>query len=304
MRKFKPRYTLRLHENLVAYLFLLPSLLGFALIIAFPIVASALLSMTEWNFLSGFEGIRFVGFDNFWRLLSNQDEWFTKSLVNTLLFVVVTVPITIGLGLLLAVVINQYVYVSTLFKVAVFIPYISSVVASAVVWMVVFQPSYGPVNSLLMSLGVENPPGWFTDMKWALPTVMAFQIWQATGYNVIVFLAGLKGIPQDLYEAATIDGAGEIKKFRHITIPMISPVTFFLTIMGIIATFKVFDSIKVLTNGGPGNETTNIAFYIYREAFNFYNMGSANAAAWIMFVIIFLITLFQLRQQKKWVVYD
>jgi multiple sugar transport system permease protein len=296
--------SLKFQDNMVAYLFLLPSLLGFAFFIVFPIIGSLLLSFTSWNFLSGFDGIEFAGIDNFVHLLSGKDAWFTKSLGNTILFAAVTVPVGLALGLIVAVMINKYVYASGLFKVVVFIPYISSVVASAVVWMVVFQPSYGPINSFLMSIGIENPPGWFVDLKWALPTVMAFHIWQTLGYNVIVFMAGLKGIPNELYEAATIDGATEMKKFRHITIPMISPMTFFLSTMGIIGSFKVFDSVKILTNGGPGNETSNIAFYIYREAFTFYKMGTANAAAWVMFVIIFIITLIQIRQQNKWVIYD
>ncbi len=296
--------SLRLKENIAGYTFLLPSLLGFAFFIAFPILGSLLLSFTEWNFLAGFRGIHFIGLDNFKHLVSGQDDWFSKSMFNTVIFALVTVPIGLLLGLLVAVLINKYVYASGLFKVVVFIPYISSVVASAVVWMVVLHPSYGPVNSFLLSVGVDNPPGWFTDMKWAFPTVMAFHIWQTLGYTVIVFMAGLKGIPAELYEAATIDGAGEVKKFRHITIPMISPMTFFLSTMGIIGSFKVFDSVKVLTNGGPGNETTNIAFYIYREAFSFYKMGTANAAAWLMFIIIFVITMIQIKQQNKWVVYD
>jgi len=296
--------SLRSKENIAGYAFLLPSLLGFAFFVAFPIVGSLLLSFTEWNFLAGFKGIHFTGLDNFKNLLSGQDVWFSKSMINTIIFALVTVPIGLFLGLTVAVMINKYVYVSGLFKVVVFIPYISSVVASAVVWMVVLHPSYGPVNSFLLSLGIDNPPGWFTDMKWAFPTVMAFHVWQTLGYTVIVFMAGLKSIPPELYEAATIDGAGEVKKFRHITVPMISPITFFLSTMGIIGSFKVFDSVKVLTNGGPGNETTNIAFYIYREAFTFYKMGTANAAAWLMFIIIFVITMIQIKQQNKWVVYD
>ncbi|WP_139999333.1 MULTISPECIES: carbohydrate ABC transporter permease [Paenibacillus] len=300
----EPKRSLKFKENVAAYLFLLPSLLGFAFFIVFPIIGSLLLSFTEWNFLTGFKGIKFAGLDNFTFLLSGKDEWFTKSMLNTILFALVTVPVGLTLGLLVGVMINKYVYASKLFRVVVFIPYISSVVASAVVWMVVFQPSYGPINSFLMSIGIDNPPKWFTDMKWAFPTVMAFHIWQTLGYNVIVFMAGLKGIPNELYEAATIDGANEAKKFRHITIPMISPMTFFLATMGIIGSFKVFDSIRILTKGGPGNETTNIAYYIYREAFSFYNMGTANAAAWLMFIIIFIITMIQVRQQNKWVIYD
>ena len=291
-------------ESIVAYILLLPCLLGFLTFILFPLIGSLLISFTEWDFLKGFAGIKWVGFDNYKYLLSGQDEWFSKSAVNTIVFAAVTVPLGIILGMATAVLIHRYVYLPTVFKVVVFIPYISSIIASSVVWMVVFQPSYGPVNNILTALGVENLPGWFTDIKWAFPTIMAFQIWQTLGYNVVVFLAGLKGIPNELYEAATIDGASEWQKFRFVTIPMISPTTFFLSTMGFVASFKVFDSVKVLTGGGPGNVTTVIAFYIYREAFKFYRMGTADAAAWLMFILIFAVTLIQMRKQKDWVVYD
>lgn len=294
----------RARENLAGYLFLAPSLIGFAVFVGFPIVASLALSFTEWDFLTGLEGIRFTGLSNYIQLLTGQDSWFTTSLVNTILFALVTVPVGIILGLITAVLINKYVYATGLFKVLVFIPYISSIVASAVVWQVVFQPSYGPITELLHALGVSDTPKWFVDQNWAMAMVMLFSIWQGMGYNTIVFSSGLKSISHDLYEAATIDGASELQKFFSITIPMISPTTFFLSTMSIIGSFKVFDAIKVLTNGGPGNATSVIAFYIYREAFNFYRMGTANAAAWIMFALIFVVTMIQMRGQKKWVTYE
>lgn len=291
-------------ENIAGYLFLAPCLIGFVVFIVFPMIASLYLSFTKWDFLTGLKGIEFIGLDNFKSLLGGTDNWFNDSMKHTLIYAAVSVPLGIGIGMIIAVMINKYVYCSGIFKVLVFIPYVSSIVASAVVWQVVFHPSYGPINSALMAMGMENPPRWFIDMTWAFPLVIVFQIWQGIGYNVIVFSSGLKSIPPDLYEAATIDGANELQKFRNVTIPMISPTTFFLSTMGIIGSFKVFDAIRVLTNGGPGSSTSVIAFYIYREAFTFYRMGTANAAAWIMFFIIFLITMIQLRGQKKWVNYD
>lgn len=291
-------------DNIAGYLFLAPSLIGFLIFVAFPIVASFGLSFTNWDFLTGLKGIEFNGLDNYIQLLSGKDEWFTRSMLNTVLFAAVTVPVGIILGLITATLINKYVYAPGLFKVLVFIPYISSIVASAVVWQVVFQPSYGPITALLQALGVENTPKWFVDERFAFFLVMLFSIWQSLGYNTIVFSSGLKSIPNDLYEAATIDGANELQKFRYITIPMISPTTFFLSTMSIIGSFKVFDAIKILTGGGPGNATSVIAFYIYREAFTFYRMGTANAAAWVMFALIFLVTMIQMHGQKKWVTYD
>ena len=291
-------------DNLAGYLFMLPVIIGFLTFIVFPVVASLLISLTEWNFLNGFSGIKFIGFANYAYLLSGQDAWFTPSLINTVVFTIISVPVGLALGLLLATFMDRYVYFSKLFRFIVFIPYISSVVASVIVWQVMLQPSYGPVNSLLKSIGMANPPHWFVDPNWALPTIIIFQIWVTLGYNVVVFMAGLKNIPKDLYEAADIDGASEYRKFMNITIPMISPTMFFLSTMGIIGSFKIFDSISVATQGGPGTATTVVAFYIYREAFVNYRLGTANAAAWIMFAIIFLITMIQLRGQKRWVTYE
>lgn len=292
------------NDNAVALLFLLPALAGFLIFIIFPVVASLLLSFTKWDFLSGFGNIKFVGLDNFKYLLGGDDVWFNASFVNTLGFSIATVVIGMFLSLVIAVLLDKYVFAPGVFRVIVFIPYISSIVASVIVWQVVFQPSYGPVNEFLFSLGIQNPPKWFVDVHWALPMIIIFSIWQTLGYNVVVFLAGLKNISKELYEAADIDGASEIQKFFKITVSMISPTTFFLTTMGIISSFKVFDAIKVATGGGPGRATSVVAFYIYREAFEQYRMGTASAAAWIMFIFIFLVTLIQLRGQKKWVTYE
>lgn len=291
-------------DNKAAFLFLLPCMIGFVVFVAVPVLASLGLSFTEWNFLGGLDKIKFVGLENFKFFLSGKDAWFSASFWNTLLFAAVTVPVGLVFGLLMASVISRNVYGSAIFRFVVFIPYISSIVASVVVWQVVFQPSYGPVNSFLTAVGVTNPPKWFVDSKWAFILIMVFQIWQTLGYNIIVFYAGMKNISSDLYEAAAMDGASERQKIWHITIPGISPTTFFLSTMGLISSFKVFDIIKLATAGGPGKSTSVIALYIYKEAFENYRMGTASAAAWVMFIIIFLITMIQLYGQKKWVNYD
>ena len=291
-------------DGKAAFWFLLPSMVGFITFVALPVMGSLFLSFTEWNFLTGFSGIQFVGVENFKTLLSFKDAWFADSMRHSLVFTAVQVPCNVAIGLFIAVLIDRYVYAKKLFKVTVFIPYISSIVASAVVWMVVFQPSFGPISSVLRAIGIENPPRWFVDVNWSFPMIMLFQFWLGLGYTIIVFMSGLKGIPGELYEAATTDGANEIQKFFRITVPMISPTTFFLITMSIISSFKVFDSVNVITRGGPGRATTVIAFYIYREAFKYYRMGTANAAAWIMFVIIFIVTIIQLKQQNRWVNYD
>jgi len=290
------------NEILPAIIFLLPSFLGFLVFYFFPVIASLILSFAKWDLSSGLGNIKFIGLGNFKAIM--KDVWFTDSMVNSLLFTVTTVVIGTVLALLLAVFITRAAYFKQALKAIFFMPYISSTVAVAIVWMIVLQPKFGPVNQFLRAIGIVNVPNWLADVKWALPSLIAMYIWQNLGYNMIVYIAGLSSISPDLYEAAEVDGAGPIKKFFHITVPMIAPTTFFLVIMGIINSFKVFDQVQVLTQGGPGSSTAVLSLYIYRQAFRFYNMGYASAAAWIMFIIIFIITLIQMRGQRKWVTYE
>lgn len=289
-------------ENISGYLFILPSFLGFIVFFLFPVLFSLFLSLSRWNLAAGFSDLKVVGMENFKTILS--DIWFTDSMKNSLIFTAATVLIGVGLSLVLAVILNRMVYFKNPLRVMFFLPYISSAVAVAIVWSIVLQPTYGPVNQFLRSLGIQNTPNWLADVHWALPALIGMYIWQNLGYNIVVYMAGLTAVPADLYEAAVIDGAGGLAKFFKITIPMVSPTTFFLVIMGIINSFKVFDQVQVLTQGGPGTSTTVLALYIYREAFQFYDMGLASAAAWAMFVIIFAVTIIQWIGQKRWVTYD
>jgi multiple sugar transport system permease protein len=293
---------MRNKDNLVAYLFLLPALIGFIVFIIIPFLSSLILSFTEWNFVSGVSGIKFIGLNNFKDLI--HDPWFKTAFTNNMLFAFTVVPISLVLGLVLAAVIQRYVYVSNLIKIMIFMPYISSVVAIAIVWMVMLQPTYGPINQFLVSIGITNPPKWIADIKWAMPTLILISIWQGIGYYVIIYIGGLNSIPKDVYESADIDGAGFWSKFFRISVPLVSPSTFFLAITGIIASFKVFDLISVLTDGGPGTSTTVIAYYMYKTAFNYHKMGYASAMAAVIFVVIFIITILQWRGQKKLVIYD
>ena len=284
-------------EFLVGMGFILPSLLGFLVFTFIPVIISFVLSFSNWNFMQGWGAIKFNGLSNYLRLFS--DEWFLNSYKNNILFTAVTVPVLIGLGLVMASIINKYIYGGAAVRTMIFIPYIASVVAVCTVWMVLLQPSYGPVNQALKAFGVENPPGWLADFKWSLPSIMIIYIWQQVGYYSIVFLAGLKGLPEDVYEAAKVDGASPVRQFFFITIPLISPTTFFLTIMGIIGSFKVFDQISVLTQGGPGSSSSVMAYYVYRTAFDYFDMGYANTLAWALFVLVFLVTLIQWKLQDR-----
>jgi multiple sugar transport system permease protein len=287
-------------ESIAGYLFVAPLMLGLIVLSLLPVLGSLLLSFTEWNFVTGIGGIRFTGLDNFERLF--QDDVFMKSLYNNLIFII-TVPITIVLALVLAILIDKHVYGKGAFKVVYFLPYISSVVAVAMVWQVLFHPTFGPVNSLLMSIGIDNPPKWLADIDYALPSLMMIQVWILLGYNIIIFIAGLQGIPKDLYEAAEIDGANVWTQFRKITVPCISPTTFFLLVTGIIGTFKIFDLIQVLTQGGPANSTTVIVYELYDTAFNQLKTGYASGMALILFLICLAITGLQMLAQKRWVNY-
>ncbi|GLC79742.1 carbohydrate ABC transporter permease [Lacrimispora brassicae] len=284
-------------ENVQGYLFIFPQVIGIMLFSVIPVVFSLYLSFTDWDFISGFKNINLIGIKNYVDMWS--DVAFTDSLKNTLIFSISTVALQIGLGVVIAVIINRYVFASQYFKVAFFIPYISSLVALSIVFKAMLQPTYGPVNQFLRAIGMENPPGWFGDYKWSLAAVILLTAWRELGYYVIVFIAGLKGVPEELYEAASIDGASEIQNFRYITWPSIAPTTFFLTTMGIIGSFKAFDQIAITTQGGPGTSSSVLVYYMYTSAFKYFKMGYASSMAWVLFVVIFAVTLIQWRCQKE-----
>ncbi len=288
-------------ENLAGFLFVLPGIFGFLTFVLLPMIFSMALSLTEWSFISGFQSIKFVGLENFVQLAS--DYRFIKATTNTLIFTFATVPVILVLGLVLAIMINDYVIGKALARTMLFIPYVSSVVAVSIVWVVLFHPSNGPVNAMLVSMGIENPPRWFGDVKWALFAIILQTIWLNLGYYIIVLMAGLTNIPRSLYEAAEVDGAGPIRRFFAVTVPGVSPTLFFLIVIGVINSFKVFDQIMVTTAGGPGTSTLVYAVYVFQLAFQNYRMGYASAVSMVMFTAIFAITLFQLRQQRKFVTY-
>ncbi|ENH96421.1 binding-protein-dependent transport system inner membrane protein [Gracilibacillus halophilus YIM-C55.5] len=287
-------------ENFIGFLFISPMLLGVSVIVLFPIVATFILSFADWKFVTGIEQLKWIGFDNFIALSS--DITFIKSIINNAIFIL-TVPMTMMIALFLAIIIDRNVYLKSYFKVAFFMPYISSVVAIAVVWQVLFHPSQGPINQVLMTIGIESPPTWISDPSFALISLMIIHTWISIGFSLIVYIAGLQSIPKELYEAADIDGANSWYKFRNITFPLVSPTSFFLLITGIIASFKVFDLIAVLTEGGPLNSTTMLVWHLYERAFINLDIGYASAIAVVLFLFVFTITIVQWIGQKKWVNY-
>lgn len=282
----------------VAYLFLLPNLIGFLIFTLIPILCSMALSLMEWD---SSNPMVFVGFDNFKRLVG--DETFKISLFNTFYYSIFTVPFTMGAALGLAMILNQKIKGIGIFRTVFFFPHVASLVAIAVVWNLLFHPTLGPVNNILRSLGMSSPPGWTASVDWVMPVIIIVSIWKSMGYYMILYLSGLQAIPGELYEAAKVDGANAFQRFKSITLPMLTPTTFFVSIMLTIACFKVFDLVSVMTSGGPGRATNVLVYNIYNTAFINYEFGYASAISMVLFLIVLLITVIQFRAEKKWVSY-
>ncbi|WP_312107020.1 sugar ABC transporter permease [Lachnoclostridium sp.] len=290
----KQKRTIR--TNLMGYAFILPNLIGYSIFVFLPICFSFVLSLMKWD--ASQAPMEFVGLQNFTQILG--DEIFRKSFGNTFEYALLTVLPTLVLSLLLAVLMNSKIKGINFFRTAFFFPYIASIVAVGAVWNMLFQPDFGPINEFLRFIGIANPPRWVVDVKWAMIAIAIVTIWKFTGYYMIVYLAALQGIPSSLYEAASIDGAKGWQKLRYITIPMLTPTTFFVLIMLTIQCFKVFDMVYVMTGGGPGNATKTLVNYIYEKAFVSWQLGPASAGAIILFSVVLGITLIQFSGEKKW----
>jgi multiple sugar transport system permease protein len=290
---------LRRQETIAGYLFLLPNIVGFLVFSSIPVVATFSISLLDWDLI---RAPRFVGIDNYVKLLTD-DAVFRKVLFNTAYYVIGTVPAGIILSLLLALAMNSNVRGIALFRVIFFIPVISASVAVAVMWRWLYNTDFGLINLILTSVGLKGVP-WLSSTAWAMPAVILMAIWKSLGYNMVIFLAGLQSIPAHLHEAAAIDGANGVQRFRYITLPLLAPTTFFVLVISVISSFQVFDLAFVLTKGGPGDATNTMVMYIYNQAFQFFHMGYAAAIAWVLFAIIFAITLLQHQLQKRWVHYE
>ncbi|MDQ0254116.1 multiple sugar transport system permease protein [Evansella vedderi] len=284
-------------EAIIGWLFLLPEMIGLALLYVFPLIFSLILSFSQWNLLGGLSGIEFVGLDNFKQMF--QDEKVLIAIKNNLQFTFMVVPISMAISLVLAVVIHSNVYLQSYFKVAFFIPYISSIIAVGAVWRALYHPSAGPINQFLMSIGIADPPKWLADTSASLLAIIIITIWTLIGYVVVIYIAGLSNIPPSLYEAASIDGASNFQKFYKITLPLLGPTHMFLAITLLIGSFKVFDLIAFLTDGGPINSSTVLVYLIYEEGFQKYNMGYASALSWLLFAIVSVLTFLTWKVQNN-----
>ena len=294
----KRKYDISRRQLVSGYLFLLPNIIGFITLTFIPVVASLLLSFTDWD---AFGVPNFIGLKNYSDMF--MDETFRISFKNNIYFTVGSVPATIVLGLALAVLMNNKSKYIGIFRTIYFTPYITATIAVSVVWLAIYHPTMGPVNGFLRSIGIVNPPQWTASSTWAMPSIILMSIWKSCGYCMVLFMAGLQGISREYYEASEIDGATRWEQFVNITLPMLSPTIFFVTVMGIINSFMVFDQIYIMTEGGPGRATNVLVYHIYKESFQNYNFGYASAMAYFLFVLIMVVTLLQFRGQKEWVHY-
>ncbi len=286
-------------EAIEAYILILPTIIGLIVFTASPVLASLYYSFTRWNLLST---PKWQAFDNYIELIT-EDPLFWITIKNTAYYVLGTVPTGTVLALFLAIALNQNIRFVAVFRTIYFLPVVSSVVAISVLWLWLYQSDFGLINELLRFMGFRGVR-WLSSVTWAMPAIMIMSIWHGLGYNIVIFIAGLQGIPQDYYEAATVDGANSWHKFVNITIPLLSPVTFFVLTLSVINSFQVFAQAYVMTRGGPVNATKTIVYYLFQQGFDNFHMGYASALAYVLFVIIVSLTLFQFWFQKRWVHYE
>lgn len=294
-------------QQLEAYLFLLPSLLGFVLFIVIPVLGSLALSLTRWNLLTP---PVFVGLNNYIEIFT-RDPLFVQAFSNTLFYAVTIVPLQLAAGLIVALALNQGIRGVKIYRLIYFMPVVSSVVAAALIFQWMFNRDFGIISAIFWWLGDVTglpiaPPDWLNSSPWAKPAVVLLTVWKNMGFTMVIYLAGLQAVPEELYDAAKVDGASAWQQLRNITLPLVSPTTFFLLIIQMIGAFQLFSEPFVMTRGqgGPAGATTSIVMYIYKSAFQYSQMGKASASAWVLFAFIFACTLIQNRLQKRWVHYE
>jgi multiple sugar transport system permease protein len=285
-------------NTLVGLSFILPNFMGFLILILIPVIFSLVLSFMEWD---GFNPMKFIMLENFITIF--KDRVFRGAIWKTGYYSLFTVLLSLGASLGLAVLLNKKLMGKGFFRSAIFFPYVASIVAVSVVWNALFQKDFGPINGFLKMIGIAKPPGWTASVDWVIPALIIVSVWKNMGYFMIVYLAALQDIPYSLYEASTIDGANKRQQFFSITFPLLAPSTFFVLMMLTINSFKIFDLVYMMTEGGPGNASTMLSQYIYNQAFISWNYGKASAAAMILFLIVGTITVLQFRVEKKWISY-
>lgn len=286
-------------ETTAALAFLAPGLLTFSAFVILPVVASFVLSLTRWDL---FSPPAFIGLDNYVRLLGftresgrivMNDPEFWQSLGNTF-FYMLTIPMNLFLALVVASFLNGPVPFRGLFRTLYFLPVVCTLVAVSILWRWIFNPDYGLLNYLLALIGIDGP-AWLVSRTWAKPAIMIVMLWKGLGYSVVIYLAGLQTVPDELHEAARMDGASAWTRFFRITFPLLAPTHFFLAVIGVIWGFQTFDTVYLMTGGGPAGSTQPVLLYLYQHAFQWFDMGYASAIAWILFLLMMLATLVQWR---------
>ena len=300
-RKFKIT-----EQDLWGHLFIAPWLFGFVFLILGPFLASLYLSFTKYEL---FGAPTWVGLSNYQRLFASLvladggDSKVWLALYNTLYYTIFSVPLGLLVAFLLALLLNAPIRGRAIFRTMFYIPTITPAVASAILWLWLLNPTYGPINLFIQKLFGMPGPDWFSSTAWAKPALILMSFWQV-GNVVIIYLAGLQSVPESLYEAAAIDGAGAWAQFRHVTVPQMTPSIFFTLILGIIGAFQVFTPALVITNGGPADATLFYLLHLYRNGFQFFKMGYASALAWFLFVVVILFTFLQFKLAPRWVYYE
>lgn len=282
-------------EAIAGYLFLLPNLVGFLVFNLLPILAAFFLTLTEWNLM---DSPRFVGLQNFRQLLG--DPLFWKTVGNTVYYTIFAVPIGVFIAFWLALLLNRKMKGVVFFRTIFFLPSVTLGVAIAIVWVWIYHPELGLLNYGLELIGIDGP-SWLQSTAWAMPAIIIMNNWVGIGGAMLIYLAGLQAIPEEYYEAATIDGATWLQQLRYITVPLISPTTFFILITSFIGAMQGFDSFYVMTRGGPAYATTPLVMYIFQNGFEWFRMGYAAALAAVLFVAIFAITAVQWGLARSWV---
>ena len=286
-----------MRKNYEGWLFASPWIIGFLLWTLGPMIASFGLAFTEWDL---FSPARWVGLENVNEML--RDPLVGKALKVTTIYALVSVPLSIFFGMSLALLLNAKIRGLRFYRTAFYLPSVLSGVAVALLWRWLFSPEFGLINLMLSYVGIQGP-SWLGDERWALPSLVMMSIW-GVGASTIIYLAGLQGIPTDLFEAAEVDGARGWDRLIHITLPMMTPVLFFQLVVGFIAALQIFTQAYIMTNGGPNNATMFMILYLYRNAFQFFRMGYASALAWVLFIYILILTVLIFRSSSSWVYYE
>lgn len=295
-----PRTRRRHGDGRAALAFLLPNGLGFLVFTIGPAIACLLLSLYSWPLI----GTRhFVGLGNY-RSLFSEDGTFEAAVANTFYFVAVYVPLNLVVSLGLAVWLRGYSRSRRILRVIFFVPVLTPLVGDSVVWSLLYTNRTGLFDSVIHGVFGAQGPEWLSAPQWAMPCIIIMSVWQGFGYNMLLFTAGIHAVPQTYYDAARVDGASRWRTFRSVTIPLISPSLFFGTVMTVISSFQVFAQAYVLTDGGPGTSSTTIVLWLFEKGFDDYALGYASAIAWVLFVIIIVFTIIQLRLQRRWVHYE